>query len=152
MVERRAARTSKAEALIWRDDLDVPPALDATDREAIHIVIRIAFESDEAFRKILRCPGSPVPTKETDYLCDTIRSGIDFFAIVSQTAAIIRGVVKPKPRQRWTLTEMLVEHGKCVRRLETKSLNLSQRMTLLLALIQIETIFFGHFWLVGRID
>ena len=147
---QRTKRLEKLETLIWRADLDSPATLDDEDREAIHIVIRIALESDAVFRRALRRSGPLIPTKETDYVCDSIRSGMDFSAIVIQTAAVIRGVVKPQPRQVWPLRRMLLDHGKYLERLGLKNLGLSQRISLVLALIQIETIFLGHFWLFGR--
>jgi len=67
---QRTKRLEKLETLIWRADLDSPATLDDEDREAIHIVIRIALESDAVFRRALRRSGPLIPTKETDYVCD----------------------------------------------------------------------------------
>lgn len=144
MLDRRAKSIAGLEALICSGDTDVPSALDEKDREAIHITLRIALESDTTFRALLRRKDPLAPTAQTDYLCGTIRSGIDFFSVVMQTAVGIRGVVVP--RRSGSLRQLMVEHGKYLRLLEQPKLSLGPRLSLLVALIRVELMFFGYSW------
>jgi hypothetical protein len=145
--ERIKSRTS-LERLFWRQDREVPPALNYDDREALRIVIRIALESDKTFRRLLRGNGRIKPNSETDYLCGTIRAGIDFFAIVIQTCGVIRDVTLP--RTTGTVRKILAEHGRQLRRLGRPDLTFAERLSTLLALIHIETVFWGQFWVLGE--
>ncbi len=132
------------EELIWRQDREEPSALDDNEREDLRVVIRIAFESDETFKQLLRKKGPIRPDGETDYLCDTIRSGIDSSYVVVQASAVVTGVTAP--RRRTSLRAMLVEHGKQLRHLGRSNLSFAEQLSTLLILIHIESSFWGQFW------
>jgi hypothetical protein len=135
----------RIEALFVRGDVEDPPALDSQDRAALRVVLRTAVESEAVFQRLRRSKGTIVKTDRVDHLCDSIRASMDFFAVVKQTAAILRGVQSP-PAKNGSLREQLVEHGRVFRGFRAPNLDLPTRMSGLLELIQIELIFFGHMW------
>ncbi len=147
---RIRSRQRLIETLIWRQDRESPAALDDSDREAISIVLRIALESEPTFQALGRVKGPIRPSDETSYVCNTIRSGLDFFAVVIQTCAIFRGIVAPRPGG--ALRKLLTEHGKQLRLLQRPNLTLSQQMSALLTLIHINVNFFAQLWVphLGR--
>ncbi|MDB4944277.1 MAG: hypothetical protein JWP97_3811 [Labilithrix sp.] len=141
---RRAGQLAALERLIFASDTEVPPVLDDDDREAVHICLRLALESDAAFRLLLRRKGPLVPTRATDYLCNSLRSGIDFYAQVMSTTSILKGVAVP--RSRGSIRQSMLAHGTYLRQLREPDLSLPRRMSLLMAAIRVQLLFFGHFW------
>lgn len=143
--DRRVAVVGSLYASFLRGDFDDPPALDEEDREALRVAVRVATECDQAFRKILRS-GRPIGrTDDVDRLCDTIRAALDSFAVVKQTASILRG----SHETNWTpgnMRALLVRHGTLFSHVRRDGLDLVARLSLLLALIRIELLFFAHFW------
>jgi hypothetical protein len=142
--ERQRKQVRLLADLIWRDDVEEPTALADDDREAIQVVLRIALESNDAFGKVLRQKGPVWRTDELDHLCDSIRAGIDFFAVVKQTANCIRDVTPP--HTTGSLRQMMLQHRKCLAPLRDPKLSLPKRLSLLLVMIRIELIVFGHLW------
>jgi hypothetical protein len=143
---RRRKVVAAIDSLIGREDADNDlPALDNDDREALRVVLRIASESDTVFRQILRRRGSVRWNERVDYLCDSIRSGMDFFAIVKQTARTLEGI-EPLQQRSERLRDLLTRHTRLFKRIQARDLGLSERLSIVLQLIQIELIFFGHFW------
>jgi hypothetical protein len=72
---------------------------------------------------------------------------LDFFSIVVQTASLIPGTTAPRTTGR--LRTLLLQHGLHVRRLADPRLNLPNRMSSVLAVMQVQLIFFGHLWVSG---
>lgn len=142
--ERRQKRLELLATLFWRDDVEEPAALERDDREAIRVILRIALESDVAFRNVLRRKGSIDLTDELDYVCDSIQAGMDFFALVKEKGAIIRDV--KTPRESGSLRHMMLKHGKYLRLLRDPKPGLPRRISLLLALVRINLIVFAHLW------
>jgi hypothetical protein len=146
LVWARQAKIVKAvDSMIGREDADQPAALDEKDREAVRVVVRIAAESDGVFRAISRKDGPVGRTAKVDHLCDSIEAGMDFFSTVKQSARIIQGVKLPRTK-RGSVRSILVEHAKLFEHLQRRNLGLPRRLSILLELIRIELIFFGHVW------
>ena len=143
---RRRELVRTIELLILKGDTDDPSALDEADREALRVALRIALECDVVFRQIIRSKDAITFNDPVDHACDSIRAAIDSFATIKQTSRIFNGVRLPPVRPGRPLLQSLVRHGVALHRLQQPGLDLPARMSLLLELIRIELIFFGHVW------
>jgi hypothetical protein len=142
--EQRRQQLARLTESLFRLDVEEPAALDEKDREAIGVALGIALEADTVFQRVLRRKGHVQLSEELDHLCDSVRAGIDFFATIKQTAAIIRGV--KTRRKSGPLRRLMVEHGKCLKRMGDPKLDLPQRLSVLLELIQLDLLVFAHTW------
>lgn len=133
------------ETLIFDADTEEPPVLDEEDRKYVHIAVRIAVQSDIAFRRLLRRRDPLARTDYTEDLCIDIRSGMDFYASLMSLTGYLRGATAPR-RPTGSLRQVMIAHGKTLRRLAGSNADLPGLMSLLVELIQLELVWFASSW------
>lgn len=142
-----AQRTvKKVEALFRLTDSGDEPSLDEQDYEALRVCVRVMTECHFSFQRI---PHRAIVTRsvELEYLCDTIRSGMDCFERIRSLANVLRGVRFKRPKTlNISLKGVVAEHTSLFEKLDSPKLSLSKRLSVLVDAIQLELVFFGVMW------
>jgi hypothetical protein len=136
----------KVEALFRLDDSSDEPSLDEQDCEALRVCVRIMTECDFSFRRIPR-RAMLTRSSELEYLCDTIRSGMDSFERIKSLASVLRGVRIKRPKtSNISLQEVIAKHASLFERLGSPKLSLAKRLSIVVDAIQLELVFLGVMW------
>jgi hypothetical protein len=80
-------------------------------------------------------------------ICHTVRAGMDWTASIKSWTELITGVKFARPhRLASSLQKMVHQHANLSKELRSSKVELPERVSILLTLIQIELVFFGHMW------
>jgi hypothetical protein len=146
-LEARHELVHHVESLFVRDDRENPKVLDDDGRQALHATVSVAIECDQAFRRIQRSRRPLQRTFDVDYLCDSIHVAIPEFSQIKALGRIVRDVHLEQPRSgRLDLASLLTEHTRMMPSLRSIRADFAGRLTTLLAMNQIELLFFAHMW------
>ncbi|MBI5710368.1 MAG: hypothetical protein HZC42_08715 [Candidatus Eisenbacteria bacterium] len=114
---------------------------------ALRVVLRSVTDCNAMYRRLAKSMRAPRRPGDIDDICITIRASIDWVAVIKELFGIVQDVRLVRPRvMGGSMERMLQEHDVLFQRLRSSRLEGCERMSTLLALIQIELVFLGHMW------
>jgi hypothetical protein len=115
-------------------------------KQALYGMVTVSVECDDLMRKWGTRLWQAVGRAAADDICNMIVANIDDYTTFKDWFVVCWHTPIKRPRSTVTLRQLVAEHGRLMKRMRGKAMELDKRVELLLQLMQLQMIFVGYMW------